>query len=158
MILIGKHRLPKSILIILLSMGISHLLSPVQASTAWSSPVLVDTHSGLDILPSALQTSNGTLWVAWQSTRNNQSTGRTDIIYKTYTNGVWSGDQNLTSSGWNSGPSLVQLANGTILAFWSIKSGNSFIVYSRLTNGRAWSPPAQITYPPLNYTHASTPS
>jgi hypothetical protein len=61
----------------------------------------------------------------------------------------------LTSSGWNSGPSLVQLANGTILAFWSIKSGNSFLVYSSLTNGRSWSSPAQITYTALNDTQAT---
>jgi hypothetical protein len=95
------------------------------------------------------------LWVAWQSTRNNQSTGRTDIIYKTYTNSVWSSDFNLTSSGWNSGPSLVQLANGTILAFWSIKSGSSYLVYSSLTNGRVWSSPTQITHTTLNDTQAS---
>src|SRR5690349_20205046 len=115
MTFIGKQRMLKPILVILLSVGMSQLLIPVHASTAWSSPVLIDSHSGLDILPSALQASNGTVWVAWQSTRNNQSTGRTDIIYKTYTNGVWSSDHNLTNSGWNSGPSLVQLSNGTIL-------------------------------------------
>lgn len=155
MIPIGKQRLLRATLVILLSLGMFHLLSPVHGNTAWSSPVLVDTHSGLDILPSALQASNGTLWVAWQSTRNNQSTGRTDIIYKTYTNGVWSSDRNMTSSGWNSGPSLVQLANGTILAFWSIKSGSSYLVYSSLTNGRSWSSPTQITYTTLNDTQAS---
>ena len=150
-----KKRVLTSTLIILLSLGISHFLNPVQGTPAWSSPVLVDTHSGLDILPNALQTSNGTLWVAWQSTRNNQTTGRTDIIYKTYTNGVWSSDLNLTSSGWNSGPSLIQLANGTILAFWSIKSGGSYLVYSSLTNGRSWSSPTPITTTTLNDTLAS---
>src|SRR5260370_16667495 len=150
MALSGKRRVFTSTMIILLALGIFHLLNPAQGSTAWSSPTLIDTHSGLDILPSALQTSNGTLWVAWQSTRNNQSTGRTDIIYKTYTNGVWSSDRNLTSSGWNSGPSLVQLANCTILAFWSITSATSYLVYSSLTNGRIWSTPAQVTHTTLN--------
>lgn len=137
------------------SLGTVHFLGQVHATTAWSSPVLVDTHPGLDILPSVLQASNGTLWVAWQSTRNNQSTGRTDIIYKTYTNSVWSNDYNLTNSGWNSGPSLVQLSNGTILAFWSIKSGSSYLVYSSLTNGQTWSAPIQITHTTLNDTQAS---
>jgi hypothetical protein len=61
----------------------------------------------------------------------------------------------LTSSGWNSGPSLVQLANGTILAFWSIKSGNSYLVYSSLTNGRTWSSPTQITNTTVNDTQAT---
>lgn len=145
----------RSMLIVLLSIGLFNLLNPVHGTTAWSSPTLVDTHSGLDILPSSLQASNGTLWVAWQSTRNNQSTGRTDIIYKTYTNGVWSSDHNLTNSGWNSGPSLVQLSNGTILAFWSIKSGSSYLVYSSLSNGRSWSSPTQITHTTLNDTQAS---
>ena len=149
------RRVLKSAFLILLSLGLFHPLTPVNGSTAWSSPTLVDQSSSFNNLPSPLQASNGTLWIAWQSTRNNQSTGRTDIIYRTYTNGVWSRDYNLTSSGWNSGPSLVQLANGTILAFWSIKSGNSYLVYSSLTNGRSWSSPTQITYTTLNDTQAT---
>lgn len=95
------------------------------------------------------------MWVAWQSTRNNQSIGRTDIIYKTYTNNAWSTDHNLTTTGWNSGPSLVQLYNGTILAFWSQKTGNTFLVYSSLTNGGAWTSPTRITITTLNDTLAS---
>lgn len=155
MIRVGVPRILRSSLIILLTLGMLQFLNPVQATTAWSSPTLVDTHSGLDILPSSLQASNGTLWIAWQSTRNNQSTGRTDIIYKTYTNGVWSSDHNLTNTGWNSGPSLVQLWNGTILVFWSIRSGSSYLVYSSLTNGRTWSSPTQITHTTLNDTQAA---
>jgi hypothetical protein len=95
------------------------------------------------------------MWLAWQSNRNGLSTGRTDIIYKTYTNGAWSQDHNLTSSGWNSAPSLVQLANGTILIFYSVKSGTSYIVVSSLTNGVSWSNPVQITSTTLNDTQPS---
>jgi hypothetical protein len=121
----------------------------------WSSPILVDTHRGIDILPSGLQASNGTLWLSWQSNRNSLSTGRTDIIYKTYTNGAWSQDHNLTNSGWNSAPSLVQLPNGTILDFWSFKSGSSYIVVSSLTNGNSWTSPVQVTSTTLNDTQPS---
>ena len=155
MILTMKRPVAKGAFLLLLSIGFLHLFTPVNGTTSWSSPTLVDSSSSLNNLPSSLQASNGTLWIAWQSTRNNQSTGRTDIIYRTYTSGVWSRDYNLTNSGWNSGPSLVQLANGTILAFWSIKSGNSYLVYSSLTNGRTWSSPTQITHTTLNDTQAA---
>jgi len=128
---------------------------PVRGALGWSSPTLVESHAGTDILPSALQASNGTLWLAWQSNRFSQATGRPDILYKTYTNGVWSSDHNLTTSGWNSAPSLVQLSNGTILAFWVIKSGTSFLVFSGTTNGGQWSSPVQITTTTLNDTQPS---
>jgi hypothetical protein len=141
--------------VIFLVLGLFNSIQSGHANPSWSSPILVDTHRGIDILPSGLQASNGTLWLAWQSNRNGLFTGRTDIIYKTYTNGAWSADHNLTSSGWNSGPSLVQLSNGTILAFYSVKSGTSYIVVSSLTNGLSWSSPVQITSTALNDTQPS---
>jgi hypothetical protein len=148
-----RSRTIRSILVIFIILAVFQAFQhPVYGSLLWSSPTLIAPHPGLDILPSAVQASNGTLWLAWQSTRNSQSNGRTDIIYKTNTNGIWSIDHNLTTSGWNSGPSLVQLSNGTILAFWSIKSGTSFLVYSSLTNGRSWSTPVQITQTVYNDT------
>ena len=64
-------------------------------------------------------------------------------------------DLNLTTSGYNSAPSLVQLSNGTILAFWVIKSGTSFLVFSGTTNGGSWSSPVQITTTVLNDTQPS---
>jgi hypothetical protein len=146
----------RSALLIFVVFGLFNMFQPVRAAApSWSSPILADTHRGLDILPSALQASNGTMWLAWQSNRNGLFTGRPDIIYKTYTNGVWSSDHNLTNSGWNSGPALVQLSNGTILAFWASKSGTSYIVVSSLTNGASWSPPVQVTSTTLNDTQAS---
>jgi len=152
----GRRRVSSTVtLLILATLGIFFSFTPVHGSLGWSSPSLVDSHSGMDILPSALQASNGTLWLAWQSNRLGQATGRPDILYKTYTNGVWSSDHNLTSSGWNSAPSLVQLSNGTILAFWVIKSGASFVVFSGTTNGGSWSSPVQITATTLNDTQPS---
>src|SRR6267378_567493 len=153
---LGRNRLLSAItLVILVTLGTFLSFTPVRASLGWSSPTIVDTHTGTDILPSGLQARNGTLWLAWQSNRYGQTTGRPDILYKTYTNGVWSADHNLTSSGWNSAPDLVQLYNGTILAFWVIKSGTSFLVYSGTTNGGSWSSPVQVTTTTLNDTQPS---
>src|SRR5438132_1652801 len=119
---------------------------------SWSSPILVDTHRGLDLLPNALQASNGTMWLAWQSDRNGFSDGRYDIIYKTYTSGVWSNDHNLTTSGKNASPSLVQLVNGTIMLFWVMKPGKSYEVFYDRLIGNTWSAPVQVTTTSLNDT------
>jgi hypothetical protein len=152
----SRNAIPRAvILFVLVMLGISPSLFPAHGSLGWSSPILVETHAGTDILPSALQANNGTLWLAWQSNRFSQATGRPDILYKTYTNGVWSSDHNLTRSGWNSAPSLVQLSNGTILAFWVMKTGTSFLVFSGTTNGGSWSSPVQITSTSLNDTQPS---
>jgi len=125
------------------------------ASVGWSSPTLVDTHSGLDMLSSALQASNGTMWIAWQSNRNGQTTGRYDVVYRTYTNGAWSADHNLTNSGQNANPSLVQLANGTIAAFWGLKPSHSFEIFYAQYRTSGWTTPVQITNTNLNDTSPS---
>ena len=143
-------------LLVLVTIGTFFPIIPAHGDLGWSSPSLIESHVGTDILPSALQASNGTLWLAWQSDRYDQVSGRTNILYKTYTNGVWSGDYNLTSSGYNSAPSLIQLSNGTILAFWVTKSGSSFEVFSSATNGASWSNPVPITSTTLNDTQPST--
>ena len=95
------------------------------------------------------------MWIAWQSDRNAQLAGRFDILYKTYTNGFWSISRNLTTTGQNSSPSLVQLANGTIEAYWSLRFSHSYdIVYSQYkTSG--WTSPTQITSTVLNDTQVS---
>lgn len=142
-------------ILVLVTLGILLSFMSVHGSLGWSSPSLIDSHVGTDILPSSLQATNGTLWLAWQSDRNDPAHGRTDIIYKTYTNGVWSTDRNLTSSGNNSAPSLVQLSNGTVLGFWVIKTGTSFQVSSSTTNGGSWSTPMRVTTTVLNDTQPS---
>lgn len=143
-------------LILFLSLsGSLPTLQLVHASLSWSSPILIDSHPGISQLSSTLQASNGTLWVAFQSNRNNQSSNRYDVIYKTYTNGAWSTDHNLTMTGQNSGPSLVQLTNGTIGVFWSYKVGPSFEVYYAQYQSTGWTTPSQITSTTLNDTQPS---
>ena len=126
------------------------------AAPSWSNPILVDPESyhALDILTSALQLSNGTILISWQSNRNS-ATGRTDVFYKSYTNYAWSTDTSLTTNGWNSSPSLLQLANGTVVVFWSYKAVSNYLIYSTSTNGRVWSSPVQVTSTTLNDTQPS---
>jgi hypothetical protein len=150
-----KGVLVRSALVIFVLLNLFNNIQPGHAAPSWSSPILEDTHRGIDILPSGLQANNGTTWLAWQSNRNGLSTGRPDILYKTFTNGVWSQDHNMTSSGWNSAPSLIQLSNGTILVFYAVKTGSSYIVVSSLTNGASWSNPVQVTSTTLNDTQPS---
>ncbi len=135
--------------------GIVQPLQFAHASLGWSSPILIDTHSGFDMLSTALQASNGTLWLAWQSNRYAQTTGRFDVLYKTYTNGVWSSDHNLTSSGQNASPSLVQLTNGTIAVFWVMKPVHSYYVFYAQYRSSGWTSPVQITSTSLNDTSPS---
>lgn len=146
------------VIVPLLMLSFASMLQTVQlahASLGWSSPILIDTHSGFDMLSSALQASNGTLWLAWQSNRYGQTTGRFDVLYKTYTNGVWSADHNLTSSGQNASPSLVQLANGTIGIFWGAKPSHSYDIFYAQYRPQGWTAPVQVTTTTLNDTAPS---
>ena len=136
-------------------MGMVQPLQFAHASLGWSSPILIDTHSGFDMLSTALQARNGTLWLAWQSNRYAQTTGRFDVLYKTYANGVWSSDHNLTSSGQNASPSLVQLMNGTIAAFWVTRPVHSYYVFYAQYRSSGWTSPVQITSTSLNDTSPS---
>src|SRR6266581_1150383 len=150
-----RKLLSTSPLLLLALVGMFQPLQFAHASVSWSSPILVDTHSGLDMLSSALQASNGTLWIAWQSNRYGQTTGRFDVLYKTYTNGIWSSDHNLTSSGQNASPSLVQLMNGTIAAFWVTRPVHSYYVFYAQYRSSGWTSPVQITSTSLNDTSPS---
>ena len=142
-------------LFLILTLGVFQPIQLVHGSVSWSSPTLIDSHLGFDMLSSALQASNGTLWLAWQSNRYGQTNGRFDVLYKTYTNGVWSPDRNVTSSGQNSAPSLVQLANGTIGVFWSMKPSHSYEIFYSRYSPAGWTNPAQITTTNLNDTQSS---
>src|SRR5438445_4522676 len=130
-------------------------LTPVHANPLWSSPILIDSNNGRNQLSTSLQATNGTLWIAWESTRNAIFTGRVDILYKTYTNGGWSISRNMTTSGQNGSPSLIQLSDGTIGMFWSLKPAHSYEVFYSLYAANGWSTPAQITSTSFNDTQPS---
>ena len=143
-----------------LSIGLLQFAAPpylAHATPSWSSPILVDPepYHATDILTSSAQLSNGTIVLTWQSNRNGAN-GRTDVFYKSYSNSVWSGDTSLTSNGWNSGPSLVQFLNGTIMVVWAYKAQGNYVLYSTSnSNGHSWSSPTRVTSTTLNDTQPS---
>ncbi|TMI34939.1 hypothetical protein E6H27_00595 [Candidatus Bathyarchaeota archaeon] len=141
-----------------------HMVSASPPYT-WTGPTRVDQSPGLDLLPSVLQARNGTLWMAWQSSRFNQSFPKFDIFYKTRTGGLWNNPVNLTnvnlfSTGNNASPALAQFANDTVILFWSSLIGNSYkIVYEKYHvdkyGNEFWSNRIQLTSTNLNDTAPS---
>lgn len=134
-------------------MGIP-LIQPVARGAgppySWTGPTDIDQHLGTDNLPAALQASNGTMWLAWQTYR--YTTGRPDIIYATLTNGILGPVTRFTSSFYNSAPALAQLTNGTIMLFWSQRQTSIFnLFYQRFTVNQfgvgAWSSSVRLTTP-----------
>jgi hypothetical protein len=103
-------------------------------------------NSYADSYPSAIQTTNGSIWVAWDSERNNN----TNIYYKIYDGSQWLSDRRLTTSSWyDSDPCLLETTEGLVWTFWTSTdvtgSGNSFVFYSNTSNyGGSWSPQTQF--------------
>ncbi len=151
----GRKSIAILTIISLALLGGTELLQFAHATPSWSSPSLIDSSSGVNYLSSVIQASNGTLWIAWESDRNAAMTGRFDLIYKTYTNGVWSDDHNLTTSNQNKSPELVQLSNGTIAVFWSMLQVRSYDIFYTQYSPSGWSSPVQITSTTLNDTQPS---
>src|SRR6267378_1734879 len=126
----------------------------VSANLTWSSASLIDHYNASNnILPTALQASNGTIWLAWQTDRYGGATGRNDIIYRTMTGGTWSPVRNFTTSGMNASPELIQLLNGTVFMFWTTNpspanscSPHCNIRYESFNAPtQTWSQPSQLT-------------
>ncbi len=143
-------------IILSLAMGLPIVLPAALAAGPpyqWTGPSVVQAHLGQDNLPSALQASNGTLWLAWQTFRF--STTRPDIVYSTMTNGVWGSVGKLTSIGYNTTPTITQLRDGTgtIFLFWSQRQTNVFNIYyetftvNQLTGIGSWSSSVHLTTP-----------
>jgi hypothetical protein len=139
----------QSIILVLVALSsAAQLLTAVKADVSFSLPTPLERVRGDDLLPTALQAGDGTLWVAWQSNRYSGLTGRYDILYKTMSGGVWSQTVNFTTSGWNAAPSLAQLQNGTILLFWANNRTGNYDIYYRGVNGGHWSAMAQLSSSP----------
>lgn len=133
---------------------------PARASVSWSSPVaIVVDDPATSILPGALQASNGTVWLAWQTSKY-RGDSNFDIAYKTGILGssgvTWSSTVRLTNNnGLNSHPSLVQIPNGTIFLFQGYKPGTNTQIWYLRYNPTGWSNPAPIVSTTLNDTSPS---
>ncbi len=109
----------------------------------WAGPTDLNPHVGQDDLPAAVQASNGTLWIAWQTFRF--STTRPDIMYTTLTNGVTGSIARLTSTGFNTSPTLAQ-QSGVITLLWSQQKTVTFtIYYETFSAPSTWSSPKNAT-------------
>jgi hypothetical protein len=141
--------------------GVIGPIVPVRASPSWSSPVAVQQSDPYNAqFPSALQASNGSVWLAWQ-TNAYRGDSLYDIAYKTGTLGTvgitWGPVNRLSNNAFiNASPSLAQLQNGTILVFFAYKAGSSYqIYYERYGFGGSWSSAVQVTSTTLNDTYVS---
>lgn len=90
--------------------------------SSWSSPASLTQASGLESWhPAAAQTNDGKIWVVWD---RGSDTVPADIYYKVYDGSTWSSDiQFTTHTDDDSGPSIAQDSQGTILTAWSSNRG-----------------------------------
>jgi hypothetical protein len=111
---------------------------------AWTSPVPITLDRNKNLSPDIDALSNGTIFLAWVSNR----TGHDNLWYKSYNNGVWSAESQLTTTTSTDGtPSVVQDFSGNIWVFWSrqVLTGNSNLFYRLFTPGSGWSGEVALT-------------
>lgn len=114
----------------------------------WSKENLVPLTSnvGENLSPSMMQAANGTIWLAWTSTRIDPS--NSEIFYKTTSNGItWSDDIRLTfnaavNASTDARPAIAQMQDGRIWVAWHSNRYGEYqeIVYN-IYNGTAWAVP-----------------
>ena len=157
--------IPSNIIVILLVTIVLPLPINIHRASALSvwpaqSPALVDFTSPYDDrLPSAIQASDGTIWLAYMSNQNNVTFN--DIWYNTYAGGLWGTPINLTGTNYNSGPALVQLPNSTIVLFWAqsaVSAGQARLFYEHFNRGVASNRIVQVTLPAVTTLSDSLPS
>ncbi len=139
-----KRLLLLAVLLALLAQG----QTGVVLGYSLGSPQLLENLGSNDNLPTALQASNGTLWVAWEAFTGT----RPDIYVMTYNGIGWTPFQNLTgpSTVNNIAPSLNQLQNGTIILVWSSNLAGSYNLRYKLFNNGVWTKPVQFTSTPFD--------
>ncbi len=113
---------------------------------AFNGPIPVVVSNGTDFNPTSLQTSSGKLWLAWESSRTDQS----QIYYSTYDfpTATWSTSQNLTGGPQNianQAPSLAQLQNSSIILIWSSNQTGHYNLYYKTFTGSLWTKTIGLT-------------
>jgi len=83
--------------------------------TSWSSDIQLTWDYYHDFDPSIMQAIDGTIWVVWDSDRNNHDNN----IYYKFFDGVWSPDTKLTTHlADDMRPSIAQASDETIWVIW----------------------------------------
>ncbi|NVL92825.1 MAG: exo-alpha-sialidase [Desulfobacterales bacterium] len=125
----------------ILSISIWMMIRPLSGDTR------LTTHGSDDWFPSITQTSDGKIWVVWQSPR----TGNASLIHKTYNGTSWSPETPLTNdTSQNGHPSIMQTSDERIWVVWtSSRTGNYDLFYKISSDGgSSWSPEAPLTTDP----------
>jgi len=85
---------------------------------------------------------DGTVWLVWTriNATNTSAPAIKQLFYKTWKNGVWSAETQLTSdSNQNYYPNVVVGKDGIVRVLWSKGSaGSTYQIYSKTYNGIAW--------------------
>jgi len=118
----------------------------------WSPDTRLTDDPSYDSTPSIMQASNGTIWMAWASSRM----GNYELFYKTFNGSSWSSDIQLTEEpSQDAEPSIVQVTSGLIWVVWcSYRNGNPNLFY-KIYNGSTWSTETQLTDDPQLDKHPS---
>src|SRR6266699_4154807 len=100
------------------------------------------TSNGYDLDPAALTTTDGNLWVAWESNR----AGTYQIYYQIYSGIAWTKPTSISTGGFSSAPSLAQLNNGTVILVWTGgTNGNDDHLYYRSNTNGVWKSTVSLT-------------
>ncbi len=133
-----RKNLTRVLLLSLLLAVFFHFEARPASAYSFQSPQLLDKAPAFDTQPTALQASDGTLWVAWDT----EFYGQNQIGAMTYSNGVWSAQHNITwgpPSQANTAPALAQLVNGSIILVWSSNQTGFYNLYYKFFNSGVWS-------------------
>ncbi len=126
--------------------GVNPQVQLVQQSSFYFNPPAplngTYTTNGYSVDPAAMVDNYGNLWVAWES----NSGGTYQIYYQMYNGIGWTSPQIISSAGFNSAPSVAELANGTIIFVWAAGTNgkDDHLYYRTYTNG-VWRNIVQLT-------------
>lgn len=98
----------------------------------WSNEIqLTNDKNGWDQFPSAIQASDGTLWVVWMADRNGQDF---NIYYKTYNGFSWSSDETFVAENTeDKQPTVFQSRDGTMWIAWVSDTFYNYDIFYRTT-------------------------
>ena len=109
---------------------------PVDAGpSGWEQPTILTEDIHIDGHPSLSHAKDGKVWLAWSKYLWDES--NTEIYYKTYDGNSWTSEARLTNDpSQDNSPTVLNLANGTVVIVWSSnRSGNFDIYLARIDDG-----------------------
>lgn len=140
-----RHKIIPMLLTSVLFIVMFAFITPLGHAVEWSPEMRLTWDYEIDALPSITQTSDGRIWVVWQSYR----TGNYEVFYKVYNASSvhpWSPDTRLTNdTATDYMASIMQAQDGKIWVAWvSNRMGNDEIHY-KTYDGSTWSAVERLT-------------